>query len=97
MGLRSFPVEEAETKQARIINLIRILIVYVRCQKTQSFYFVNPLRTNGPNRGNPNQIFPVGDGFGFLLLFSYDFFSSGLAIRENSKLRGPRRKEEYDS
>ena len=52
--------------------------------------------SSAPNPRNPNQIFPVGDGFGFLLFFSYDFFSNGLAIRENSKPRGPRKKKKYD-
>ena len=49
-----------------------------------------------PNPRNPNQIFPAGDGFGFFLFFSYDFFSNGLAIRENSKPRGPRKKKKFD-
>ena len=33
-----------------------------------------------PNSRNPNQILQIGDGFGFLLFFSYDFFPNGVAV-----------------
>ena len=34
-----------------------------------------------PNQYNPNQIFQIGNGFGFFLTFHYDYF-------ENGRLRG---------
>ena len=53
-------------------------------------------RADQTNARNPNHIFPMGDGFGFLLFFSYDFFKNGAPVRKESKPRGPRKKKKYD-
>ena len=45
---------------------------------------------------NPNQIFRVGNGFGFFVYFTryeYTCFANGWQIRPKSNLRGPRRKK----
>ena len=49
-----------------------------------------------PNSRNPNQILQIGDWFGFLLFFSYDFFPNGAPVRKESKPRGPRNNKKYD-
>jgi len=49
-----------------------------------------------PNPYNPNQtqrVFPVGDGFGLLIFFDYQFFPNGKARRPESKPRGLRKKK----
>ena len=54
------------------------------------------VRPPAPNPYNPNQsrrLIPVGDGFGLLLYFEYDFFLNGAKRREESKPRGSRKKE----
>ena len=53
-------------------------------------------RSPAPNSRNPNQILQIGDGFGFLLFFSYGFFSNGAPVQKESKPRGPRKKKKYD-
>ena len=40
-----------------------------------------------PNQYNPNQIFQIGNGFGFLLTFHYDYFENGRRRRASSKRR----------
>ena len=45
---------------------------------------------------NPNQIFPVGDGFGLFVYFDrYEntYFPNGVIKRPESKPRGPRKKK----
>ena len=54
------------------------------------------LPPGAPNSRNPNQIFQMGDGFGFLIFFTYDFFSNGAPVRKESKPRGPRKKKKYN-
>ncbi len=49
-----------------------------------------------PNTHNPNQIFPVGDGFGFVIYCGYDFFPNGRKQRPESKPRGPRKKRKSE-
>ena len=47
-----------------------------------------------PNQYNPNQIFPVGDGFGLFVYFEKfedTHFKNGIIKRPNSKPRGPRK------
>ena len=47
-----------------------------------------------PNQYNPNQIFPVGDGFGLFVFFDkYETrcFPNGVIKRPESKPRGPRK------
>ena len=47
-----------------------------------------------PKQYNPNQIFPVGDGFGLFVYFDrYEntYFSNGVIKRPESKPRGPRK------
>ena len=49
-----------------------------------------------PNQYNPNQsrqLIPVGEGFGLLLYFDYNFFPNGVKQRPESKPRGPRKKK----
>ena len=54
------------------------------------------VRLPAPKQYNPNQLFPVGDGFGFIVYFTrYDqtYFANGWKIRPESKPRGPRGKK----
>ena len=54
------------------------------------------VRLAAPNQYNPNQIFPVGDGFGLFVFFEeYEktYFRNGYLIRPDSKPRGPRKKK----
>ena len=54
-------------------------------------------RSPAPNQYNPNQIFPVGDGFGFIVFFSKfedTHFRNGVMKRPESKPRGPRKKKQ---
>ena len=46
---------------------------------------------------NPNQILPVGDGFGLFVYFEkfeHTNFKNGIIKRPNSKPRGPRKKKQ---
>ena len=54
------------------------------------------LPPGAPDSRDPNRIFQMGDGFGSLLFFSYDFFSDGAPVRKESKPRSPGEKKEYD-
>ena len=50
-----------------------------------------------PKQDNPNQIFPVGDGFGLFVFFSKfeeTHFRNGVIKRPESKPRGPRKKKQ---
>ena len=50
-----------------------------------------------PNQYNPNQIFPVGDGFGLFVFFGKfeeTHFRNGVIKRPESKPRGPRKKKQ---
>ena len=52
---------------------------------------------SAPKQYNPNQIFPVGDGFGLFVYFEkYEdtHFKNGIIKRPNSKPRGPRKKKQ---
>ena len=54
------------------------------------------VRPPAPKQYNPNQLFPVGNGFGFIVYFTrYDqtYFANGWKIRPESKPRGPRGKK----
>ena len=49
-----------------------------------------------PKQYNPNQIFPVGDGFGLFVYFDrYEntYFPNGVIKRPESKPREPRKKK----
>ena len=49
-----------------------------------------------PKQYNPNQVFPVGDGFGLFVYFEKfedTHFKNGIIKRPNSKPRGPRKKK----
>lgn len=49
-----------------------------------------------PNQYNPNQFFPVGDGFGLFVYFErYEntYFPNGVIKRPESKPRGSRKKK----
>ena len=49
-----------------------------------------------PNQYNPN-LFPIGDGFGFIVFFDrYEatHFRNGLERKPTSKPRGPRKKKQ---
>ena len=49
-----------------------------------------------PKQNNPNQIFPVGDGFGLFVYFEKfedTHFKNGIIKRPNSKPRRPRKKK----
>ena len=49
-----------------------------------------------PNQNNPNQFFPVGDGFGLFVYFEKfedTHFQNGVIKRPTSKPRGPRMKK----
>ena len=51
---------------------------------------------SAPKQYNPNQIFPVGDGFGLFVYFDrYEntYFPNGVIKRPESKPRGPRKKK----
>ena len=55
------------------------------------------VRSPAPNQYNPNQIFPVGDGFGFIVFFGKfedTHFRNGVIKRPESKPRGPRKKKQ---
>ena len=61
-----------------------------------SFMQVRPLLP-APKQYNPNQIFPVGDGFGLFVYFEKfedTHFKNGIIKRPNSKPRGPRKKKQ---
>ena len=50
-----------------------------------------------PKQYNPNQIFPVGGGFGLFVYFEKfedTHFKNGIIKRPNSKPRGPRKKKQ---
>ncbi len=50
-----------------------------------------------PKQYNPNQIFPVGDGFGLFVYFEKfedTHFKNGIIKRPTSKPRGPRKKKQ---
>jgi len=50
-----------------------------------------------PKQYNPNQIFPVGDGFGLFVFFGKfeeTYFRNGVIKRPESKPRGPRKKKQ---
>jgi len=50
-----------------------------------------------PNQYNPNQVFPVGDGFGLFVFFGKfeeTHFRNGVIKRPESKPRGPRKKKQ---
>ena len=54
-------------------------------------------RPPAPKQYNPNQIFPVGDGFGFIVFFEKfeeTYFRNGVIKRPESKPRGPRKKKQ---
>ena len=54
------------------------------------------VRPPAPNQYNPNQIFPVGNGFGLFVYFKryeQEYFPNGAPIRPDSKPRGPRKKK----
>ena len=56
---------------------------------------VRPL-SSAPKQYNPNQIFPVGDGFGLFVCFEKfedTHFRNGVVKRPTSKPRGPRMKK----
>ena len=51
---------------------------------------------SAPNQYNPNQFFPVGDGFGLFVYFErYEntYFPNGVIKRSESKPRGSRKKK----
>ena len=53
-------------------------------------------RSPAPNQYNPNQIFPMGNGFGLFVYFKryeQEYFPNGAPIRPDSKPRGPRKKK----
>ena len=53
--------------------------------------------SGAPKQYNPNQIFPVGDGFGLFVYFEKfedTHFKNGILKRPNSKPRGPRKKKQ---
>ncbi len=55
------------------------------------------VRLAAPNQYNPNQVFPVGDGFGFIVFFDgfeKTHFRNGVIKRPESKPRGPRKKKQ---
>ena len=47
----------------------------------------NPVLFPAPNQYNPNQIFQIGNGFGFFLTFHYDYFENGRWRGASSKRR----------
>ncbi len=52
---------------------------------------------SAPKQYNPNQIFPVGEGFGLLLFFKKfedTYFRNGVIKRPESKPRGPCKKKQ---
>ena len=52
--------------------------------------------SSAPNQYNPNQFFPVGDGFGLFVYFErYEntYFPNGVIKRPESKPRGPRKRK----
>ena len=55
------------------------------------------VRSPAPNQYNPNQVFPVGDGFGFVVFFSKfedTHFRNGVIKRPEPKPRDPRKKKQ---
>ena len=50
-------------------------------EESQGFFL------GAPNAYNPNQIFQIGNGFGFFLTFHYDYFENGRRRRASSKCR----------
>ena len=54
------------------------------------------VRPPAPKQYNPNQVFPVGDGFGLFVYFNrYEntYFLNGVIKRPESKLREPQKKK----
>ena len=52
--------------------------------------------SGAPKQYNPNQVFPVGDGFGLFVYFEKfedTHFRNGVLKRPTSKPRGPRKKK----
>ena len=52
--------------------------------------------SGAPKQHNPNQLFPIGNGFGLFVYFEeYEsvYFRNGVLIRPESKPRGPRKKK----
>lgn len=47
-------------------------------------------RSPAPKQYNPTP-FSVGDGFGFIVYFSYDFFPNGIMQSQEYNPRGPRK------
>ena len=55
------------------------------------------VRLAAPNQYNPNQIFPVGDGFGLFVFFGRfeeTHYRNGVVKRAESKPRGLRKKKQ---
>ena len=74
-----------------------------RNRQTRTFEgrVVNTVRvqvpSSAPKQYNPNQIFPVGDGFGLFVYFEKfedTHFKNGIIKRPDSKPRGPRKKKQ---
>ena len=47
----------------------------------------NPVPSTAPNAYNPNQIFQIGNGFGFFIDLRYNFFLNGKEQKSTSKPR----------
>ena len=47
----------------------------------------NPVPSTAPNQYNPNQIFQIGNGFGFFIDLRYNFFLNGKEQKSTSKPR----------
>ncbi len=83
----SFCVNNNET-HAEVMELADV----VDSKSTGSDTVPVRVRPPAPNQYNPNPIFPIGDGFGFVVFFEYSFFPNGAKHRRESKPRGPRKK-----
>ncbi len=101
--------EKKEHKQRLIDSFVNAVYLYddkivltfnyKEANKTVSLSEVNGsiIECQGaPKQYNPNQLFPVGDGFGFVVSFArYEqtYFANGWWIHPESKPRGPRGKK----
>ena len=71
---------------SRLFSILPIFVISRSCVRVTSV---------APNQYNPN-LFPIGDGFGLLLLkekFEDTHFRNGVVKRPESTPRGPRKKQ----
>ena len=97
--IRRAPQQELTYDNGTIDNTCRCdgMVDVVDSKSTASDGVPVRVRPPAPKQYNPNQLFPVGKGFGFIVYFTrYDqtYFANGWKIRPESKPRGPKKKKQ---